>query len=249
MALLERLWGEGFVRCGETVYLREFVPLLGLSERNSVLLVGAGMGGGGKQITDETGAWVTGFESQEELATIGKARMKMAGLTKRAPVNLSAYDKMKLRAKSFDTCISLETLFTTRDKKSALKLMVESLRDNGELWYTDFVLPDTNRPNEAVQAWIDTLPTSVHLWPGTVIQSLLGTFSLNVQPADDITRAYRDRIFKNLFQFLTSTNKAELLEIVDGVFSELEQLAKLIAAIDSGGVKVLRFHAFKQKGR
>lgn len=247
LRLLQRLWGEGFVRSGEFEYLREFLPLLGLTEKNSLLLIGAGLGGAGQMIVDETSAWVTGYENQKELADLGKLRAKMTGMTKRAPVNFCDFAALKLRAKSFDTCVSIESLYTTPDKKSALTSIAESLRGTGELWYTDFVLPNHEPPNDVVQAWSEALPHAVHLWPGTVTQTLLKTLDLDVQPPDDITKAYRGRIFKSLLTFLASTNKAELREIVDGVFQELEFLGKLINALDSGGLKVYRFHAYKKR--
>jgi len=248
--IAERLWGDGFIRSGEAVYLKEFVPLLGLSERNSVLLVGAGTGGAGQMIVEDTGAWVTGYETREEIAAIGKERIRRAGMTKRAPVNFKDFGALKLKERAFDTCISLESLYLTPDKKAAFSAIFDSMRDNAELWYTDFALPDRNSPNDIVQAWSDAQPDAVHLWPADVIQTLLRNTGFDVKLTEDITAAYRGRIFDSLFRFLASTNKAELLEIADGVFGELERLAKLVAALDSGGMKVYRFHAFKpRRGR
>ena len=249
LKLLERLWGEGLVRCGEAEYLREFLPLLSLTERNSVLLMGAGLGGAGQLIVEETGAWVTGYENNEELAALGKQRAKMTGMTKRAPVNYSDFDSVKPKSKAFDTCISVESLYTTSDKKAVLGAMVDGLRETGELWYTDFALPSKEAPNEAVTAWAELQPMVPQLWPASVTQSLLKTFNLDVQKPDDITDAYRMRLFKSLFAFLASTNKAELIEIVDGVFRELELLGKLIEALDSGGLKVYRFRAYKLRDK
>ncbi|MBT6096455.1 MAG: hypothetical protein HOK06_01450 [Rhodospirillaceae bacterium] len=249
LKVMQRLWGEGFIRSGEAEYLREFLPLMGLSEKNSLLLLGAGLGGGGQLIVEDTGAWVTGYENRDELAELGKQRAKFTGMTKRAPVNFGAFDSLKLKARAFDTCISIESLYMTSDKKTALASVFEAMRDNGELWYTDFVLPSTDAANDVVQAWSDTLADPVHLWPADVVQALLRNVGFDVQPGEDISRAYRMRIFKSLFTFLASTNKAELLTIVDGVFAELEALAKLIAALDSGGLRVYRYHAFKPRGR
>jgi len=249
LQVAQRLWGDGFVRCGEAEYLGEFLPLMGLSERNSLLLIGAGLGGAGQKIVEDTSAWVTGYENREELAALGKERVKRAGLTKRAPVNFAAYDNLKLKARAFDACISLENLYMAADKKTVLAKVFESMRDNAELWYTDFVLPSTDAPNATVQAWADAEPEPVHLWPSDVMQALLRNTGFDVQSGEDITHAYRMRVFKSLFNFLASTNKAELLGIVDGVFAELERLAKLLAALDSGGLKVYRFHAFKPRGR
>jgi len=170
LQVAQRLWGDGFVRCGEAEYLGEFLPLMGLSERNSLLLIGAGLGGAGQKIVEDTSAWVTGYENREELAALGKERVKRAGLTKRAPVNFAAYDNLKLKARAFDACISLENLYMAADKKTVLAKVFESMRDNAELWYTDFVLPSTDAPNATVQAWADAEPEPVHLWPSDVMR-------------------------------------------------------------------------------
>lgn len=242
---LQRVWGDGFTTTGEAMQLEKLLPHLDLSEKKSVLLLGAGLGGAGQMIVEKTGAWVTGYESDADLAELGKERIRFKGLTRRTPVTYSSYEKLKLKPKSFDVCIALEKLYTVSDKKAALEAIVGGLRSNGELWYTDFCLPSTEAPLPAVREWIESEPVTPSLWPGTVTQALLGKFDLDVRAAADVTREHRSRIFRSLFTFLAGTNKAELLEIVDGLFPELEALGKRIAAIDSGGLKVIRFQAFK----
>lgn len=242
---VQRLWGEDFAAAGEAEHLGKVVPLLGLSEKTSLLLVGAGLGGAGQLIVEQTGAWVTGYESEAELAALGEERTRLKGLSRRAPVKFGEYDNLRLKPRSFDTCVTLEKLYTVADKKKALASIVEALRANGELWYTDFALPSTDPPNRAVRDWADSEPVAPTLWPASVTQALLGKFNLDVHAPVDITHEHRNRVFKCLFDFLAGTNKAELREIVDDVFPELETLGKRIAALDSGGLKVFRFHAYK----
>ena len=67
----------------------------------------------GQLIVEETGAWVTGYENNEELAQLGKQRSKMTGMTKRAPVNYSDFDTVKPKAKAFDTCGKQSTATST----------------------------------------------------------------------------------------------------------------------------------------
>ncbi|MEK9753357.1 MAG: class I SAM-dependent methyltransferase [Rhodospirillaceae bacterium] len=242
----QRLFGEGFTDAGEADHLRQILPMLDLSEKKSLLLLGAGLGGVGQLIVEEAGAWVTGYENEPELAALGKERIRLKGPTRRAPVTFGDYDKLKLKPKSFDAWVSLEKLYTFADKKAALGAIVPALRSNGELWYTDFCLPSTEAPGPVVREWIESEPLTPTLWPATVTQALLGKFALGVRAAADVTREHRNRIFRNLLTFLAGTNKAELRETVGDLIPELETLGKRIAAIDSGGLKVVRFQAFKR---
>jgi hypothetical protein len=45
IALTDRLWGEGFTTPGGAEYVIDFIQLLDLSEKKSLLNVGAGLGG------------------------------------------------------------------------------------------------------------------------------------------------------------------------------------------------------------
>src|SRR6056297_2504755 len=68
IAVAERVWGEGFVDPLSGEALRALVGPLGLDAAQSVLDLGAGLGGAARQIVRETGAWVTGLEPDPALA-------------------------------------------------------------------------------------------------------------------------------------------------------------------------------------
>ena len=110
---------------------------------------------------------------------------------------------------------------------------------------TDFVIPNDDPPNEALRGWFNQETSIPHLWTAQKIHTFLSTLNMDVRPPEDITAKYRNRVFKGFFGYLSNVTKPELLEVSDDLISECEYWAKQISAIDSGGLKVYEFHAFK----
>ncbi len=245
LAVVQALWGEGFVYPGVFSCISEILLHMDLSDKNSVLLMGAGLGGPGKLIVDSAGAWVTGYEGEKELAERGKVHTKKTGMTKRAPVSYCNWDNLKLKPKSIDAAILLPNSLGQARKDAVIEPIVSSLRANGELWYIDFVLPNAETSGEALTAWSQTESILPRLWPPEGINALLNKFDLSVQAPKDVTELHRNRIFKELLTFLTHTNKKALIDIADGLFDELNKISKQINAIDSGELKIYQFYAFK----
>ena len=243
--VIEKLWGEGCISPGSAEFLRVTLPLLGLSEKKSLLMLGAGLGGLGRAMVDETGVWVTGLEADEELAGLGKDMTKMAGMQKRAPVTLGNLEQPKLKENSFNAVVSLESLYRVAAKEQLYTAMAAALRGDGELMMTDLVKANDEPLNDIMNAWAGREPTPPHLWTADAIQSFMKTLNLDVRPYQDITAPYRANIFKGFFNYLSGVTKPELLEISGDLINECEYWAKQLTAIDSGGLKVYRFHAIK----
>lgn len=243
--VIEKLWGEGCTSPSSAEFLRVSVPMLSLSEKKSLLLLGAGLGGVGRAMVNETGVWVTGYEADEELAALGKNQTKMTGMQKRAPVTWANMEDVKLKENSFNTVISLESLYRVTAKEQLYAAMIAALRVDGELLMTDFVSAGDGPPGKAVENWLEAEPTPPHLWKAEAIQSFLKTQNMDVRPCEDITARYRAGIFNGFFRYLSNVTKPELIEISGDLIKECEYWAGQLSAIDSGGLKVFKFHAFK----
>ena len=243
--MVEQLWGDGYITPGGEEYLKEYLPLLALTEKHSLLLLGASLGGIGRSLVEETGVWVTGYEQDTELAEIGAEKCVLSAMQRRAPVKKANFETLELKPNSFDFAMSLESLYSVEHKKELFASVASSLRTDGELIYTDLVLPNTEPPNDAVKKWMASEPHKPHLWPYEVTQSYLGTLNLDVRPYTDITKLYRPRVFPGWLKFLDTMNKKKLMAIADDVINECAYWTRLIGAIDSGGLKVYSFHAYK----
>lgn len=247
--VVEQLWGDGYTMAGGEEFIQKHLPMLALTEKMSLLLIGASLCGIGRTLVEETGVWVTGYEDDEELAALGKEREVLYAMQRRAPVKKANYDKVEFKQKSFDSVLSLERIYTVENKKELFSKMVDAMRTDGELLYTDFVLPDTNPPNDAVNTWMAAQPGAIHLWPGDVTQAYLSSLNVDARPLTDITRGYRNRVLMGWLNFLSTMTRDKLLMIADDVIAECERNAILINAIDSGGLKVYQYHAFKLMDR
>ena len=243
--VVEQLWGDGYITPGGAEYVKEYLPLLSLTKKHSLLLLGASLGGIGRTLVEETGVWVTGYEQDLELAEIGAERCVLSAMQRRAPVKKADFETLKLKPRSFNFAMSLECLYSVEHKKELFATMTDSLRTDGELIYTDIVLPDMEPPNEATKKWIAAEAHTPHLWPVDVTQAYLGTLNLDVRPYTDITRLYRMRVLKGWLSFLETMNKQKLMAIADDVINECAYWTLLLNAIDSGGLKVYNFHAYK----
>jgi len=246
--VVEKLWGEGYITPGGAEQVKKLLPLLALDGKKSVLLLGAGLGGINETMVSETGVWVTGLESDRELAKLGHASMQRAHLKRQAPVHYSTMETLELKPKSFDAVLSFEATTTIQDKKTLFAAVCDSLRVSGELMFTAFALPNTNPPGDKVKAWIATEPkdSPPRPWPAEAIQGLLGTLNMDVRPYDDITLEYRNWVMAGFLRFLGGISKAELKETAQEVMTEVEYWTTRLAAIDAGELIVCRFHGIKR---
>lgn len=243
--VIEKLWGMGYTTPGGADRVKLLLPLLQLDEKKSMLLLGAGLGGIAETAVEETGVWVTGFEPDKELAKLGMDSMKRAGLQRKAPIRFDPMEGLQLKPKSFDAMMAFDAIHSVTDKKALFESVTEALRLDGEMMFISYVLPDTNPPSTKVQIWAKHESLPAHLWPAEAMMAMLNSLNLDVRPPDDITQEYRLIILKAWMDFLSTMKKDELLSVAADLVGECERWADLITAIDSGELKVLKFHCIK----
>src|SRR3546814_15536869 len=115
---------------------------LALNPAHTVIDVGAGLGGATRLIAEKFDIWITGLESDREVADKGMELSTMAGLAKRAPIHYFDMDRYEFRENSTDCVISKESLFTVEDKERLLKEIIRMIRPRGPLPFTDYVLAE-----------------------------------------------------------------------------------------------------------
>jgi cyclopropane fatty-acyl-phospholipid synthase-like methyltransferase len=242
--LTDRLWGESFTTPGGAEYAIDFIQLLDLSEKKGLLNVGAGLGGAARAMVKEKGVWVTGLEAFKELAEEGMERSVMAALARKAPITHFDPEEFSLRERSFNAVVAFETFYTIRDKERLFKALEKCLRIDGDLLFTDFVLPDDRAPDAKVKQWFVKEPVRPNLWTVKRTVSILGGLNFDVRVAEDITQDYRRMVLAGWFAFVESLTKAELTPVFAAdIVGECEYWLHRMDALDSGGVRLYRFHA------
>lgn len=249
LRLAERLWGEDFLTPGGAPFALDAVRLMSLSSALSLLHLGAEMGGAGRAWGREYGVWVTGLEASKELVDLGQERSLKLGMSRKAPVMLYDPDTPDFKNRKYNAVVAFESFFTVANKPALFKAIEQALRIDGHFWFTDFVLPDTQPPNEVVRDWFGREPLRPRLWTFGQVQHHLGELAFDVRVVEDVTAAYRGRVMNGWLQFLSGTSKAELLtdDFVVTVLAEAEFWLHRLAALESGGLKVFRFHALRKK--
>ncbi len=250
IALTDRLWGEGFITPGGAEYVIDFIQLLDLSEKKGLLNVGAGLGGPARTMAKEKGVWVTGLEALEELVEAGMERSVMAALARKAPITHFDPEKLSLREKSFNAVVAFEGFYAIRDKERLFKAFEQCLRSDGDLLFTDYVLADDREPDAKVKQWFANEPVRPRPWSIKHTVSFLGGLNFEVRVAEDITADYRRRALAGWFAFVETLTKDELTPVFAAdVFDECDSWLHRMDALDSGGIRLFRFHVERLQDR
>jgi hypothetical protein len=187
IALVESLWGEGFsFPAGEQETMRLAMPLV-LSEATSLLLVGVGTGGPASCIASQLGAWVTGFESDPDLAGLAMERSSRSGFGKRAAIKTWDPAQPNFSRRSFHRALSLEAL-RGAPAGPILVAMFQALRPGGELMMVELVADDPLDPtDEALRTWsrLEGRPPAVP--SQRAITAALGRLGFDVRITEDIS--------------------------------------------------------------
>ena len=202
IALVESLWGEGFIfPAGERETLRLAMPLV-LSEATSLLLVGVGSGGPTSCIAAQLGAWVTGFESDPDLAGLAMERSSRSGFGKRAVIKIWDPTTPNFSRRSFHRALALEPLRGAA-AGPILVAMFQALRPGGELMLVDLVADQPLDPaDDAVLAW-SLLEGRAPVVPSQkAITAALGRLGFDVRTTEDISLRHMQQALRGWHEVL-----------------------------------------------
>ncbi len=247
LQICERLWGDGTLNPITSDYMISTLRLLGVDETNSLLQLGAGLGGTTRSMVDQIGIWITGFEVDEGLLKIAKVRNKMTGLSKKAAISRLRPEAPKFKANGFNAALIYECLASIENKEVIINDVANSLRENGHFIMIDYVLPSADPPNAAVMSWYNFEPEKPKLWTARRTYDTIKDAGLDVRIAEDFTATYRNMVLTSWLKLLSGLSKKDLTpEFAAVLIKECEYWIYRIAALDSGGLKVYRYHALKE---
>lgn len=247
IGVVERLWGPGFTTPGGAEMMVELAKPFALSEAHTLLVLGAGLGGGARAITEALGCWVTGFEADPMLAAAAAQQSQIAGLARRAEIKTFDPATFVLKPKSFDCIFSKEEFFRIADKHRLLKLIQAALKVDGQVMFTDYVMASDAEPSPRVRKLLERESPPVELWPAQRYSDELGALKLDLRIAEDMTATYRKMILEGWQAFVRGVEEGgpATRETQRYIVLEAEQWARRIALLDTGEVKVYRYFAIK----
>jgi len=247
LEIMQKLWGAGMSGPGDDDYILKLVKPFALDPAFTVIDVGAGLGGATRLISEKFDIWITGLESDREVADAGMELSTMAGLAKRAPIHYFDMDRYEFRENSTDCVFSKESLFTVEDKERLLKEIIRMIKPRGQLLFTDYVLaPDADE--RAVFKWTEGEPKKPFAWTMRDYESTLTEARLDIRIKEDITKEVYGIITASWARFLSELKGKSLDKDTSQAINDAVELwTRRTQAIDAGALKICRFHALKKE--
>jgi SAM-dependent methyltransferase len=241
--LAQWLWGAGFHVPGGEEHVLNLVKPFALNPAMSMLYLGAGLGGGAREVATKFATYVTALEEDEVLARRGMEMSTLQGMQKRAPVTSYDPKTLELRDHSFDCILARQTTYTLEDKEAFLRSLVTSLKPRGHLLITDYVV-EPKAGGTALEAWLRQQQRPARLWTAAQYEGCLTRVGLDSRVTEDTTANLRQLILGGWAQMISTIDlhglpKQHLLTIVD----EAERWVRTIEAIDTGSLRTYRFYA------
>lgn len=244
--VVEGLWGSGFSSPGEKQHILALIKPLGLDRKKRVLDINPGLGGTTRIVAKETGAWVVGLESDEELVRSGMERSALAGMMEQAPIKLYRPPKLGIDAGTIDTVISKESLFRIADKGKLILSIYDVLKPVGEFLFTDFLLANAKIKDAGVKSWMAQEKPQPMPWTLKLMSTRLEKIGFELRRSDDITDQLRRTVLLGWKQYVRGLKPDTLNEEGrEAMMAELELWTKRLALIESGELRCHLFHATK----
>jgi cyclopropane fatty-acyl-phospholipid synthase-like methyltransferase len=247
LTVYERLWGEAMTGPGGRDFVLAMIASLGIDKKMSLLEIGAGLGGSTRIIAKETGAWVTGLEPDAALAKAGMELSSRSKLKKRAPIEPCDLAEIELEAVTYPVIFSLETFFKVANKAEFYAKIYRSLKPEGQLLFTDIMVPEPNPQGEAYEKWATKERVAPHPWTVEETRSSLEYHGFEVRITEDITAEYSRMALQALGGFAGELKPGRIdKSMAAAVLDEVERWSYRLALFESGGLAVYRVYARKK---
>jgi len=249
ISLVQEVWGDGFDRSGGSDDVLHMLKPCGLDPKMSVVELGAGLGGGTRAVCREFGIWIAGLEGEPELARVGQSLSDMAGLGKKATIINEKLGDFEPKRNGYDIIFAREAFVTLPDKTRLLHEVFDGLKPKGQLLFTDYVLANPNVEDAALRTWRETEPEEPAPWAVSHYMDALNDLRFDIRISEDRTDHYAAAIKRGWADFMHAAAKDGRLERYGELaLQEADVWTRRLQALESGGLRVYRFHAIKPGG-
>ena len=247
IGLVQEVWGDGFDRPGGSDLIVDLVKPLGLDSSMTVLDIGAGLGGGTRAICKAFDVWITGLEQNADLAQVGQELSNIAGMGKKAPIYKEDFEQLDLKERGYDCIFSHETIFQVHDKATLMDMIEYGLKPGGHLVFTDYVLADVRSESADMKGWRERETLEPHLWNINDYREKLKELKLDIRISENITPRIVTCIKDGWAKYMENAKKSgSLEENGDLIMREAELWMRRLKVLESGELKMYRFHALKK---
>lgn len=149
-AMADELWGEGFVLPGGPTEIARLAAPLGCNASNTLLLLGAGIGGAAHVLAEGFGTFVNAYEADPLALHEGRARRPKA-LARQVTLQRWNTGEPSFRAGAHATCLALEPLRHAAPGPLLVRLAA-AMRPNAQIVLLDLVAGPAAEPHQ-LEAW------------------------------------------------------------------------------------------------
>ena len=243
LTIRQWLWGPGFHTPGTAEDVLRLAEPFGATASTQLLDVAAGLGGAARAIAAQSGAYVSALERDPDLARRGRAMSLAAGRQKQVPVGQMDPETLELRAGTFDGILGREATHLVIDKERFLRVLLLGLRPRGQLLLTEFVVEPALAARPELAAWAALQPREPLPWTLRQYSDCFLGLGVELRVPEDISAAYKRWIVDGWARLLRTVDLRSLPRAHRlAVLAEAERWMPTVAALDSGALRMYRFH-------
>jgi cyclopropane fatty-acyl-phospholipid synthase-like methyltransferase len=241
----DALWGEGYQFPGGEMETVRLAKPLGLSAAASLLLLGAGSGGAACSVATQLGAWVSGFESDPDLAAAAVDRIAHRNLTKRAQIETWDLNEPHFRSHFYHHGLALEALRGGRPEPT-LSAIANALKPGGQLMMVELIADAPLDPsNPVVAAWARLERRDPRALPKQeTITRILGRLGFDVRVAEDVSQRQIHQVlagWRNAVREMEDTRPTRRQAM--RYIQEAELWMLRVRLFQPGWLRLVRWHA------
>ncbi len=245
IAVAQLLFGDGMVTPGGDAALRALIDPAGIEPDQTIVEIGAGLGGLARFVAARSGARVQAFDEDIELAEAGMRLSVAAGMKRQAPVERSLLDDIPVRPGRAARIVAKEVFFTIRHKVLLFRKLAKVLTPGGGLSFTDYLFCGTDPYSPEIAIWYAHEPKPVYPIAPRELESQLNKAGFEIRETEDVTEAYRAAIVAAFAAVAGKLMDAgEMGRIYsEWLISEGDLWTRRDAILESGEIRVKRDHA------
>ena len=238
--ILQVLWGEGYALPGGAQFTQKLIQDIKLADGERCLDIGAGLGGDACTLAQQHKVVIEAFETDAELIENTRAIVTKAGLKDAVILSEGDATTNPFAEQAYAAIFARENLLTQPDRKKLMANIVPSLRPEGSIVITDFMLADRSDGNEAVEAWRESEPVTPVPYTLDEYSELLTENSLAVGECNDLSEDYIKFIhegWKRLHSFLQTAKLSP--ETATMLMNEGSMWLARCKALESGQLRLI----------
>lgn len=237
--VLNGLFGDGLIAPWSDQIQDRLIRDLKVKDDSRVVVMGGGLGGPAHRLQQGTGASVVAYDDRVEIADLARDWLVSAGSEVKS--DRRDYFETGLKPGFADAIVAFGGLSHIRDRRRLFGHMLQILRPNGRIVYTDFFITgrDPECPEVAIWSALEDRPR--HLTSEQKLSDLVYEIGFDQPSFRDITREYQSGIktaFGKSVEVLKSAGP-EAARIQPYLIAEIERWNRRLALIDSGEARFL----------